>query len=280
MTNRPARAPSESRHFVFREGALVQSAAGPTPVLDARQTLAVADSWLVDAGRVRAIDVHRARFFASAAEAGFANETLLAAFWDSALGAIPPVHRWFPRVELWRVGGTGRGGRWQLSLLVRLAPPLTTSVVLGTHDGPDPRSIPSRKGPDLDVLTGLRDAARPAGIDDLVLLGPGGEVVDGTTTALLWWRGGELRMPPADLARVDSVTARSVRVLAAALRVTVSEERAAPDDLAGTELWAVNALHGIRVVTSWRGGPALAAVPGRAELWQRRLQALARPLAH
>ncbi|RFA14311.1 hypothetical protein B7R21_06935 [Subtercola boreus] len=288
--------------------------------MDARLHLDVADSWLVDAGRVRAIDLHRARFFASAAAAGFGNETLLAAFWEAALDAIPPVHRWFPRVELSRVGGgsaadgAARGGsaadgaaaggaargegaasggaggaggsgsgsgaaRWRLSLLMRLAPPLAASAVLRSHDGPEPRSIPSWKGPDLDTLTALRDAARADGIDDLVLLGQGGEIIDGTTTALLWWRGDTLSAPPADLVRVDSVTAKSVRVLAAALGVTVSEERATPADLAGTELWAVNALHGIRVVTSWPGGPTLAPVPGRAALWQRRLAALARPLA-
>ncbi|RFA15634.1 hypothetical protein B7R22_05960 [Subtercola boreus] len=162
---------------------------------------------------------------------------------------------------------------------MRLAPPLAASAVLRTHDGPEPRSIPSRKGPDLDALTALRDAARADGIDDLVLLGPDGEIIDGTTTALLWWRGDTLYAPPADLVRVDSVTAKSVRVLAAALGVTVSEERATPADLAGTEVWAVNALHGIRVVTAWHGGPSVAASPGRAALWQRRLGALARPLA-
>ncbi|TQL54123.1 branched-subunit amino acid aminotransferase/4-amino-4-deoxychorismate lyase [Subtercola boreus] len=275
--------------------------------MDARRHLEVADSWLVDSGRVRAVDLHRERFFASAAAAGFMNETLLAAFWDAALGAIPPVHRWFPRVELSRIGGgvpaagagvsgaSGEGAvsagvargsgsgagaaRWQLSLLMRLAPPLTASAVLRTYDGPEPRSIPSRKGPDLATLNALRDAARADGVDDLVLLGPGGAVVDGTTTALLWWRGDTLCAPAADLVRVDSVTAKSVRVLAAALGVTVSEERAAPADLAGTEVWAVNALHGIRVVTAWRGGPAVAAVAGRAALWQRRIGALARPLA-
>ncbi|MDF2442266.1 MAG: hypothetical protein JWR01_469 [Subtercola sp.] len=291
MTPPPRRSRPDSRRFVFRDGALVAAAAGPEAVPDARQLLAVADSWLVDSGRVRAIELHRDRFFASAAAAGFADETLLASFWESALGAIPPVHRWFPRVELWGGGGgafgSGAGAfgggagaaQWRLSLLMRLAPPLAGSAVLRTHDGPDPRSIPSRKGPDLAALTALRDAARADGIDDLVLLGPEGEIIEGTTTALLWWRGDTLYAPPADLVRVDSVTARSVRVLAAALGVPVAEERAAPADLAATEVWAVNALHGIRVVTKWHGNPAVVAVPGRAALWQRRIGALARPLA-
>jgi hypothetical protein len=55
-------------------------------------------------------------------------------------------------------------------------------------------------------------------------------------------------------------------------------EAEVPSDLADCEVWVVNALHGIRVVTSWSDGPALARNPRRAALWQRRLDALVRPL--
>ncbi|RFA21803.1 aminotransferase class IV [Subtercola boreus] len=268
MTDSPS---PDARRFVYRDGSLVGVALAP----DDRQGLEVADSWLVDSGRVRAIDLHRQRFMRSAEAAGFDDETALADFWAAAVSAIPPIHRWFPRAELSRT----RSGRWELSILMRLAPPLSASVVLRTHAGPDPRSIRNRKGPDLLTLASLRDEARIDGVDELVLLGPDGAVADGTTTALLWWRGDELRMPPPDLERVDSVTARSVLVLAAALGVRAGSERVRPADLGGTEVWAVNALHGIRVVSAWRGGPAVVAEPGRQALWQRRLGALARPLA-
>jgi len=38
----------------------------------------------------------------------------------------------------------------------------------------------------------------------------------------------------------------------------------------------VSALHGIRLVTAWIDGPALAERPGRAALWRSRLEALTR----
>ncbi|GGF40599.1 hypothetical protein GCM10011399_36680 [Subtercola lobariae] len=224
----------------------------------------------------------------SALASGDTDPTLLEAFWAAALEAIPPIHRWFPRVELSaaagvsgaRAGaGAGRGGkRRELSLLMRLAPQPSSTAVLGTHQGEDPRSIPSVKGPDLVRLTKLRDAARAEGIDDLVILTGEGEIIEGTTTAVLWWRGDELHLPPAEFARVDSVTARTIRVLAQATGVRVVEERSAPAQLDGCEVWAVNALYGIRLVTSWPGGPAVTADPRRSAEWQRRLVALARPL--
>lgn len=265
------------RRFVFRDGELMLQAVAP----DALQPLLVADSWLVDHASVRAIDLHRDRFVGSCLATGFgrasggsaAGTAELEAFWESAIAAIPPVHRWFPRVEL-------RGGN-ELALLMRLAPPAASTAVLGTHLGEDPRSIPSIKGPDLGRLTALRNAARGRGVDDLVILAGDASIVDGTTTALLWWRGDELRVPPAEAARVDSVTARTIRVLAQALGVPVAEERATPAAVLGLEVWAVNALYGIRLVTEWVGGPAVAAGPDavtRASSWQRRLTQLARPL--
>jgi branched-subunit amino acid aminotransferase/4-amino-4-deoxychorismate lyase len=74
------------------------------------------------------------------------------------------------------------------------------------------------------------------------------------------------------------VTLRSVLALAAATGVEVIREKSRPDDLEGCEVWALNALHGIRIVTAWVDGPATAEEPGRLESWRRRLDALRRPL--
>jgi hypothetical protein len=51
-----------------------------------------------------------------------------------------------------------------------------------------------------------------------------------------------------------------------------------PAELDGTELWALSALHGIRIVTSWVDGPQLAEQPGRLATWRTRLDALRKPL--
>jgi branched-subunit amino acid aminotransferase/4-amino-4-deoxychorismate lyase len=164
----------------------------------------------------------------------------------------------------------------RLRFRLRPAPELTRSLVVATADG-DPRRVPHLKGPDIDRLTALRQRAQRRGAQEAVLL-DGGHVSDGTTTALLWWRGDALFAPPFSLPRVDSVAARTVRGIAAALGVPVEEEAVRPAELDGAVLWAVNALHGIRDVTSWVDGPSLATDPARSDAWRARFAALARPL--
>jgi len=51
-----------------------------------------------------------------------------------------------------------------------------------------------------------------------------------------------------------------------------------PDELDGLEIWALNALQGIRIVTEWIDGPSTAEQPGRLALWRARLDRLRKPL--
>ena len=85
-------------------------------------------------------------------------------------------------------------------------------------------------------------------------------------------------IPDRSLPRVDGVTLRTVLALATALGIDVEEERTMPEQLDELEVWALNALHGIRIVTSWTDGPALAEQPGRLATWRTRLDALRRAL--
>jgi hypothetical protein len=71
---------------------------------------------------------------------------------------------------------------------------------------------------------------------------------------------------------------RSVLALAAALGVETYGEPVTPAELAGTELWSLNALHGIRIATGWLDGPPLAELPGRLATWRARLDALRKPI--
>lgn len=231
-----------------------------------------ADSWLVTDGRVLALDLHRARFSAALPDglpAGLDPD----AFWEVAIAEIPRVGDWFPRVEL-----RTQLGAPQLLFRLRPAPERSRSIVLATHSGRDPRTAPRVKGPDLEAMTRLRTAMQARGAGDAVILTPEGHVAEGSTTSLAWWRGDALAIPQDGIARIDSVTLRSVLALAAATGVDVLREEARPDDLEGCEVWALNALHGIRIVTAWIGGPATAEEPGRLESWRRRLDALRRPL--
>lgn len=235
------------------------------------QTLDAADSFLVSDGRALAVGLHRTRFVESVREQGYADRGDAERFWDAGVAAIPRTGSWFPRFELATIRDAHR-----LRFRLRIAPTLTDSVILATADG-DPRRVPNIKGPDIAQLGVLRQRAQQVGADEAVIL-DNGLICDGSTTALLWWRGDTLATPPLTFAKVDSVAARTVRGVAAALRIPVDEEAVTPAELDGAVMWAVNALHGIRAVTAWVDGPQLAQDAARTSAWRSRLAALARPL--
>ncbi|MES2095086.1 MAG: aminotransferase class IV [Actinomycetota bacterium] len=256
---------SESSIHRWRAGAL-----HPLDFCDpASVTIAAADSWLVTGGTMLALDLHRQRFF-DGADGHVAD---LAEFWRASIDAIPRTGDWFPRVEVQLKGGA------PLAVFrLRSAPERSRSVRLASHHGADPRTAPRTKGPDTAVLLRIRTEAQAAGADEAVILSPRGFVIEGAYSAILWWRGDVLCMPSPDLDRVDSVTARSVIALANALGVEVYPESVTPAELDGCEIWALSALHGIRIATAWVDGPAPAELPGRLATWRARLDRLRRPL--
>jgi branched-subunit amino acid aminotransferase/4-amino-4-deoxychorismate lyase len=104
-------------------------------------------------------------------------------------------------------------------------------------------------------------------------------VLEGATSNRLWWRGDVLCAPPRettlpgvtqtlllDLARADGL--RTERPSATGLA-----------DLAGCEVWVVNALHGIRPVTAWIGCTIPPFAATRAASWNARLDGLAERVA-
>ncbi len=251
----------------------------------APSTIWAADSWLVDDGTVLALGLHRTRFLDAVAEQAERHERVaeidaldVEGFWDAAISSIPRAGLWFPRVEV-RVQHDAA----ELLLRMRPAPELRRSLTLATHGGPDPRTEPWIKGPDLEVMTRLRTEAQARGADEAVLLSPvvdghGGYVAEGSTTCLAWWTGDALCVPSIELPRIDSVTLRSVLALATATGVDVLHDDVTPEALNGCEVWALNALHGIRIVTGWIDGPETAELPGRLDSWRARLSALRKPL--
>jgi len=239
-----------------------------------------ADSWLVTGGTALAIALHRARYLDAVAELAERRgrvaevEALdVDAFWDAAIASIPRTGDWFPRVEL-RVQHDAA----ELLLRMRPSPARSRSLTLATFRGRDPRTEPWVKGPDLEAMTRLRTEAQQRGADEAVVLSPDGFVADGSTTCLVWWLGDALCVPSVELPRIDSVTLRSVLALATATGVDVLHDGVTPEALEGCEVWALNALHGIRIVTAWIDGPATAELPGRLDRWRARLDALRAPL--
>ena len=232
--------------------------------------VAVAESWLVDAGRARGVDRHWARFARGCADAGLA----VAPPRDAVARELPPTGRWFPRVE---VRGDG-----EVRLAVRPAPPRAPAVVAWVADVPDPRRAPRRKGPDLERLGALRAAAARHGAGEALLSDRDGRLLEGAYTSLLWWEDDALCAVPDDAPILDGVTRALLLGLAAADGAEVRFRRPAPADLDGREVWLTSALHGIRAITGWAaadGAPALGAgTARRAGAWQARLEALAAPV--
>ncbi|MFE9611262.1 aminotransferase class IV [Streptomyces sp. NPDC006012] len=231
----------------------------------------VIDSWLVAEGRVVSLDAHVDRFSTTCAALFSVPRERASAFMRAALQRIPATGRWFPRAEL-----TVLDGEPTFQLWLRPAPARGASVRVWVYDGADRRRHPSAKGPDLDWLTEVRSAARQRGADEAVVLSADGRLIEGTTTSLLWWRGDTLYAP--DATRLDllpSVTRKTLLRIAAGAGTRVDYECPRPQELAGLETWAVNALHGIRPVREWTGAAITAGPAPRAAGWQRRLDALA-----
>jgi branched-subunit amino acid aminotransferase/4-amino-4-deoxychorismate lyase len=240
-----------------------RAASPPTGPAD----VAVAESFLVDEGRVRGLALHARRFERGCAEAGVRPQRPLAA----VVAELPRSGRWFPRVDV--------SARGELEVAARPAPPREPSVVAWVFDGPDPRRAPRRKGPDLARLGDLRLQAARHGAGEALLRDADGRLLEGAYTSLLWWEDDVLWAVPDDAPILDGVTRRLLLGLAAADGVPVRSRRPAPEELDGAEVWLTSALHGIRAVVRGSAAGCLRAGPApRAEAWQARLEALAEPI--
>lgn len=218
----------------------------------------VADSFLVDHGRVLRLDAHAERFARDAARVGFPEERAAAALMGLAR-SVPSAGVWFPRIDLL--------ADHTLETQLRPAPERGGEVRLVTAVG-DPRVQPAVKGPDLERMIGLRRWAVARGADEAVVT-VDGLVCDGALSALAWWRDDCLFVPDPALTRVDSVTARWLVESAEAEGVRLEWVLALPAEVAGAEVWVMSALHGIRPVVEWMNGPQVGR-PARHPEWQRR----------
>jgi branched-subunit amino acid aminotransferase/4-amino-4-deoxychorismate lyase len=231
----------------------------PVPGASAAALL-VADSWLVDEGYERAAGMHWTRFARSCLELG-ADRAELQRFRTAAGAALPRDGRWFPRVELTADG---------LALRLRRAPqPGREARVIVAPPG-DPRRHPRRKGPDLELLAGLRAEASEHGADELLLCDAGGALLEGALSSLLWWEGDALCTTP-DEHVLPGVTRALLLDVARHRGVEVRVRAPRAGELAGLETWLTSALHGIRVVSGWLSPRQEPGAPSRAPAWREEL---------
>jgi branched-subunit amino acid aminotransferase/4-amino-4-deoxychorismate lyase len=244
------------------------------PADDAGQ-VQIVDSWLVADGQVRSFEAHAERFSAACAELSGIETGQTRTFMRAVAARLPARGRWFPRAELALAAGTTRP---RLQLWIRPAPPPGRSVRLWLSEAPDTRTCSRIKGPDLDWLAGQREVAMAAGADEAVLVSSAGRLLEGATTSIMWWRDGELCAPAESADVLPGITRSVLLAAAAASGVPIAYRSPAPAELAGLEVWAVNALHGIRPVTGWVGTAIEPGPVARAPHWQRYLNEITVPI--
>jgi branched-subunit amino acid aminotransferase/4-amino-4-deoxychorismate lyase len=233
--------------------------------------LLAADSWLVLDGSVRSLDRHITRFTRACLETGAVTEEELDRFWREAVTVLPRTGAWFPRAEL-------AGDPPSLRLRIRPAPRRGEHVRVWVPDEPDRRSHPHRKGPDLELLGGLRAEAERHGAQEALLRTADGIVVEAASSSVLWWEDDVLCAPPATIPAVPGTTAGLVRDLAAAQGIPLAQCVRRVEELAGREVWLLNALHGVRLVTAWAGTGVTPGEGERFARWRERVERLRLPL--
>lgn len=263
--------------------------------------LVAADSFRVRVrgGRaeVRGLERHLERFRWAAADAGLSLAGLNA-FLAEARRAIAEFGEGFPRLELW----VDADGSTRFEVALREPPPLGETLELRSHTGAASEHA-RRKGPNIARYSALN---RGLGAETL-LVGIDGLVREGATTSLVCWRGAndEAGFVIDAAERVPSVTealllsavgrppagtdpgqppgvesARPVGIdPAPAHRFEIGRETATVSELQRCELWAVNALHGIRPVTQLDGVALPAPTPERLEWFRAALDATWKPVA-
>ena len=259
----------EAEIYCFRDGKLLALA---TDEVDG--SLAAADSWLVDEGRVRGLDKHFGRFAAAVDWVSPEHSALLPEFFERVAQKMPRTGRWFPRIEIHDHEQSGN----HLHLRLRVAPEPQTTIRLWTLDEPDPRTNPRVKGPDLSLGQQLRRRANLSGADEAVLLTAERFVAEGALSSIVWWRGDTLCAPGDQIPWLPSITRNLVLSIAEQSGHPISFESAKPEELGGLEIWALGSLHGIRVVSEWNELPLAPAKPTHADAFNRRLRLLSTAL--
>lgn len=248
--------------------------------------LLAADSFRVRNARggpeVRGFALHCERFLRTASTAWLdaspdANPAAvarrIASFLDAARSQLASQGEGFPRFELWDSAPDGRVGHPHLALALRPLPqplpgPQSSIALRAAPLGPYP--LARRKGPNIVRYAALK---RELG-DEPLLLDPKGRVLEGATTSLIWWDGETNEGAVSALSdRVPSVTESLIREAAHLEPRAITLE-----ELPRCEVWAVNALHGIRRVSHIDGVPCAPSDPERLERFREMLDRRGEPV--
>lgn len=236
--------------------------------------LKVADSWLIEDGRVRSLNAHFERF-GSWVIAEDANQSqYLPGFFAEIKRLLPRDGRWFPRMEYHAEQPSGL----RLYLRLRQAPEKMESISLWSYPEPDPRLSPSIKGPDLSLCQQLRRHANMNGADEAVITDSRGFVAEGALSALVWWRADVLCSSNDQTNWLPSITRNEVLSIASQMGFEIKLESCRPTDLARLPIWALSSLNGIMPVRSWVGIADEVPESANLEAFSKRLKLLSTQL--
>jgi len=240
------------------------------PAEDAQAVL-VADSFLLDDGRVRGWDEHRRRFDESCRGVGHAPA---ANVYGRLAEILPAAGRWFPRVEFVALSSGHR-----IRLHVRPAPARRAEITVWPVTPAEALINPRHKGPDLQFLVALRAQAQARGAHEALMLDDRGFAVEGALSNLMWWEDDVLCAVPDDAPILPGVTRALLLRIAQARGQAVRLAIPRLADLRGREVWLTNSLHGVSRVSAWSDAAASVFGPWRSEEWHARLDAFARPIS-
>jgi hypothetical protein len=221
------------------------------PVLDSKNDvqLKVADSWLIDDGKVRSLAAHFERFGDWVLSIDPNQQPFLSGFFAEVKTILPRTGRWFPRMEYH--GEQDLSNR--LYLRLRQAPEKIESVVLWTYPEADPRVNPTIKGPDLSLCQQLRRHANMNGASEAVITDSSGYLAEGALSALVWWREDVLYSSDDKTNWLPSITRQEVFSIAHQMGFETRLENVLASEVAKLPIWALSSLNGIMPVSSWIG---------------------------
>jgi len=223
--------------YIFQGGTLIPQ--------DSYEKVLVADSFLVEDGKVRSFQLHLDRFIRGLELKTPELRDSFDLFLDQAIALIPRVGRYFPKLEVQDKNTP------TFVFTLRDAPEQLGPATLWTYPYPDPRKDLSVKGPELSLGYEIRTLAQSKGADEAVLLNEYGEISEGSLSSLIWWRGDVLGAPGDEIPWLESVTRQEIFQIAESMGIQTMLEHRRPEELIGLELWLLSSLQGIRVVKNW-----------------------------
>lgn len=250
--------------YIFQEGSLSPK--------ESHESVLVADSFLVEDGKVRSLQLHQDRFIRGLQAKAPELLDTYASFMKEAIALVPRAGRYFPRFEVQSAESP------VFVFMLREAPEQLGPATLWTYPYPDPRKDLSTKGPELSLGVELRSLAQAQGADETILLNEHGEISEGALSSLVWWRGDVLCAPGNEIPWLESVTRLEIFQIAESMGIKTRYEHAIPEELVGLELWLLSSLQGIRTVKSWVGVSENFPQAQNATAFEKRMKMLASAL--